>query len=636
MSYRLNKTNGELVVELADGQIDNTSTDITLVGRNYRGFGELFNENFIKIVENFSNTSAPDTPLTGQLWYDTNQQRLKIYNGSQFRTAGSPIVSSSRPSLIQGDLWIDNLNRQLYFYDGNADNEFTLVGPAYNQTQGKTGLEVESVIDIDSRTHVVLKMFIAGELFAVISQDTEFLLSSRNKIDGFPDRLNDAVFPPRQEIRKGINLVDPDSFYRGTAESAKGLVDNSGNLTTVNDFLVANQNEETTGSLFIKNTNGLTIGIQDTPYCAIKLVGTTTAIETQQSGTDIALRTKTGNQLKNAIYIKSQTERIGVYNSNPEYGLDITGDFRTTSNAVIEGDLTVKGNASYFNVQTLQVLDKNIELGLLDDSTEGNDETVDGGGITLRSTNGSKDLFWDLAENSWTSNVNFNLESSKSYKINGQNVLSFTELGPTVNTANGLTSIGTLDNLAVDNLRFDTNIISTPAAGSTPVNLILNPSANVSVSSSRIVDASDPVDAQDTATKNYVDNTINSIDVALSLDTTGLNNPSLSNPYNDVKDILESISPANQKQSGTIARIHGVAYNNTTIQGINIDAAADIEYVAVTKITDPFDLEENISEESVVRDINFEFASGTFNAVPLRSTFIFEISDNEWIWQNTV
>ena len=50
MSYQINKTNGALLVDFADGQIDNSTTDITLIGRNYKGFGEFINENFIKVL----------------------------------------------------------------------------------------------------------------------------------------------------------------------------------------------------------------------------------------------------------------------------------------------------------------------------------------------------------------------------------------------------------------------------------------------------------------------------------------------------------------------------------------------------------------------------------------------------------
>ena len=66
MSYKLNKSDGELLVELADGIIDTTTTDITLVGKNYRGFGEFINENFIKVVENFDGTVRKGNTLKGQ------------------------------------------------------------------------------------------------------------------------------------------------------------------------------------------------------------------------------------------------------------------------------------------------------------------------------------------------------------------------------------------------------------------------------------------------------------------------------------------------------------------------------------------------------------------------------------------
>ena len=55
MSYQLNKTDGTLLTALIDGQIDTASTNLTLVGKNYTGYGEAFNENFIKLLENFSN-----------------------------------------------------------------------------------------------------------------------------------------------------------------------------------------------------------------------------------------------------------------------------------------------------------------------------------------------------------------------------------------------------------------------------------------------------------------------------------------------------------------------------------------------------------------------------------------------------
>ena len=145
MSYKINKTNGDLLIELTDGVIDTVSTDITLVGRNYKGFGEAFNENFVKLIENFAATSAPGNPLEGQLWYDTSENRLKIYTGTLFKTAGAPTVSATRPTNpIAGDLWIDNSQKRLHMYDGT---DWTLVGPEYSSTQGKTGVVAVTMVD---------------------------------------------------------------------------------------------------------------------------------------------------------------------------------------------------------------------------------------------------------------------------------------------------------------------------------------------------------------------------------------------------------------------------------------------------------------------------------------------------------
>ena len=153
MSYQINKTNGGLLTDLADGILDTTSTDISLIGRNYSGFGESINENFVKMLENFTNTQAPANPLTGQLWYDSGEARLKIWNGTNFKSAGGPIVSPTQPQLVSGDLWIDNQNNKLYFYDGT---DLVLVGPQYASSEGLSGFSTETVLDTTQTNRILV------------------------------------------------------------------------------------------------------------------------------------------------------------------------------------------------------------------------------------------------------------------------------------------------------------------------------------------------------------------------------------------------------------------------------------------------------------------------------------------------
>ena len=113
MAYTVNKTSGALLATVSDGTIDNT-TDLIMIGKNYSGYGELLNENFVKLLENFSNTSAPSSPLAGQLWWDSTNSLLKVYTGATFKTVSSSTASGSQPaSGVTGDLWWDTTNTQL-------------------------------------------------------------------------------------------------------------------------------------------------------------------------------------------------------------------------------------------------------------------------------------------------------------------------------------------------------------------------------------------------------------------------------------------------------------------------------------------------------------------------------------------
>ena len=212
MSYQLNKTDGTLLTELIDGQINSTSTNLVLVGRNYTGYGEFFNENFIRLLENFSNSAAPSNPLTGQLWYDTAGQRLQVYDGTQWKASGGPYVQNTRPQMIAGDLWIDNLNNQVYAFDGN---DLILIGPEYSQQQGVSGFQVESILDTQSRSRTVASLYIGGERVAITSNLTFTPVYSQRILELVTADNPDGI------IYEGINVIDNTNFkFYGTASGA--------------------------------------------------------------------------------------------------------------------------------------------------------------------------------------------------------------------------------------------------------------------------------------------------------------------------------------------------------------------------------------------------------------------------------
>lgn len=589
MSYKINKTDGVLLVDLVDGRIDTDTTDLTLVGRNFSGYGELFNENFVKILENFASVSPPSNPLIGQLWYDASDGRLKLWNGTQFRSTDTTVVSSIEPLLLAGDIWIDSRRQQLYFNDGTAT---TLAGPIYTRDQGPTGFTVETINDRFGNPKTVAKLIVNSTELALISRES------------FEAALNQPGFG--KNIQEGItvNSNKPNFEFRGTATRARSLISSTGDFFSPENFLKTNTDNVTTGTLRINNDSGSTVG-KDVQFRTRMLTFPQTVIqEILNNGADYKLQVNINGIATDAIKIDTDQQRIGFWTDNPQATLDINGDVR------IEGNLIITGDTTTVETATLRVEDKNIELNFSTDSTLPDNTIADGGGITLLSSDGNKTINWinSGGTGKWTSSEDWNLSSGKAYFINNTPVLNTTTLGATV-VNSSLISVGTLVSLNVDDISLDGTTIETTNTG---LNIISD--GIITVNNQRIAGISNPTDAQDAATKVYVDTVAKDEPVRLALDITGQTNAQIGN-------ILLALYPAGTRNVNTRAYISTSLYSGDVVT--NPTTQTTKNFVAVDS--------GGVQNQSVVQDFTFSNAT---NSVTLSVTRGFKTYN--WtgtIWQ---
>ena len=322
MAYTVNKTNSSASPNAytVNDSVTNTQTDLTFVGKGYAGYGELIAENFLHLLENFSNSSAPSKPITGQLWYDTADARLKVYSGSAFKPTGGARYQSTAPASQQsGDLWIDSDTGQLYFWDGSQN---VLVGPP--STTGTTnGFVYNTIADSTDTNQNVTYWYNDGNLIAIISEDS---FTPKTSISGF------------STITKGITLSTAisDLKFAGTSTDSDAL----GGIAAAN-FLRSNANDTTSGTLGVVNDSGLTVGADSD--LALTVDGTGANIANVTADTDITFKVNDGGSTVSLMTMDGSTSRGGIKNTSPSTELDVTGTVTATAFA---GPLTgnVVGN----------------------------------------------------------------------------------------------------------------------------------------------------------------------------------------------------------------------------------------------------------------------------------------------------
>ena len=370
MAYTIDRYNNSQLTVVEDGTIDQT-TDLKLVGKNYAGYGEIQNENFVFLLENFSGTSAPPKAISGQIWFDSSTKKLKFYDGIKFRTTGGAEVSATQPAgLTEGDFWWDTANEQLYAFNGTT---FVLVGP---QDAGSllTQWKSATINDNAGVSRSIIKAIINDEVVMIVSNQA-FTIDSTdatNAIAGFD------VVKQGMTLKNTVNAtggVTSTNFrYWGTASNADKL----GGIDAAS-YLKAGDANFTALAEFADI--GLAVG--DSNDFRFKIENGNEGVIANEIGTQITIRVKdSGGTLKNTLKLQANsvipglasdgisTETVTLGTSDHQFNnvfatnftglaekatnLVVAGTNRTGSETVANGTIATRTAASeVINAQTI-------------------------------------------------------------------------------------------------------------------------------------------------------------------------------------------------------------------------------------------------------------------------------------------
>ncbi len=589
MAYKINKTDGTLLVDLVDGKIDSDTIDLTLIGRNTTGYGEVMNENFVKILENFAGSSEPEQPMRGQVWYDTSDGRLKVFDGTVFRSTDTTVVSRTQPNLLSGDVWIDSGNKQIYFSDGI---DVILAGPIYTVSQQKTGTEPITIVDKFGQNKTVIRYMIGGSPVLLISKE-DFVAANT-------DENITQLIGFTTTIKAGITIsstyADDFEFY-GNAQSTSRLQDADNTEYTPSDFVFRAPTDESqeqkiasvlhlAGVVYFSENKDIKID-----YDPINVSTGTAVFSVERSNRDFVLRVNDAGATIEPIFVDTSERNIGFWNSEPDTAVHI-GSSGNRKDLKISGNLIVEGDTTTLETQNLRVEDKLIELAVTEDSsTQLSLAQMDDSGLIIRGgpinyTDQEKAWTWRNATNAWSSTTHIDVPSGFVYKIGGTEILSTDTLANSVTSATGLTQVGTLISLDVDNFNFNSSTMTVSTA------LELTTGGDITITNgNKILNVGTPDVSDDpntAATKEYVDNSKLDADEHLSVDVSGLSNA-------QIADVIEDLIPAITKNTGVYCRVHCVSYAGTYTYN-----AGD----GLTKSTVTVD-KNGVENQSVLQDIGF-------------------------------
>ena len=355
MAYTISLSNGNPLLGTAglpDGSVNTTATSLSLIGKNYPGYGAFMMENFVRLLENFSNTTEPPYALPGQIWYDSGYKLLKINTkgttagSNEWKTLAAINTKAVREDItvapVTGEFWWDTTNRQLKCYSGLlsvGDNGWVTVGPASNTSTGQSGALPDTVTDTGSIGHVIVKFYISSDLVAILSRDAEFTPSV--SITGF------ATIKPGFNLSSGLTY--PLQYY-GNANVALNLMYNGVSVPGTS-FSRTDITTISTVPIITSNVGGVILGPSSDFAINVSTATTSIGLYNNDNNYDTILYVKSGGVVTPVLKANGVLGATQVY-SNPTTGLGIaTKQYVDTANASVssyflkrDGSNSITGN----------------------------------------------------------------------------------------------------------------------------------------------------------------------------------------------------------------------------------------------------------------------------------------------------